>query len=352
MEHELPHVLDGVDEPVTVEELEQVVRRAGQRRRASLVAGAAALLALGSVAGAVARGPVGSRPAGFAAEGQGTPPPRSPQDQSMPSFGHVGGQDVRPTFTSLFRREANGVAIRAYRVTIRGDAHPPAQDPACAPPTSFVQAGLSNTAAVGLGTAPELAGDDLAVLSTGQFGHDEGQPATWAIVRGGAGITKVRVTAGAATDAMAPEGGIAVLAVGGAAKDGVVEGLGPNGAVVATRPLAFQPPPLDPACFPPPCLPPPPPGSGAAEPAGPPPADQPAGAPPPDQVVTDGKPACGTVVEPTPPAAASGAPATTAVARPARSVSPVTFPEPWGPTTMPPVTAVASPSTSASRPAS
>ncbi len=54
VEHELLKVLDGTDEPVTVEELEQVVRRAGQRRRASLVAGAAALVSLGAMGGALA----------------------------------------------------------------------------------------------------------------------------------------------------------------------------------------------------------------------------------------------------------------------------------------------------------
>ena len=70
MEDNLPGVLDGIDEPVTVEQLEEVVRRAGQRRQATLVAGAAALLALGAVGGAIARTPSDDQLLGFAGRGE------------------------------------------------------------------------------------------------------------------------------------------------------------------------------------------------------------------------------------------------------------------------------------------
>src|SRR5688572_2819295 len=107
MERELPGLLDGVDEPATVEELEAVVRRAGQRRRATLIAGGVGLLLCGAMAGAVVRGPLdggatGATGAAGAAEGAQAPKP--PTAGMASAKGDVAGAQL----THLFRREANG----------------------------------------------------------------------------------------------------------------------------------------------------------------------------------------------------------------------------------------------------
>ncbi|MEO5679385.1 MAG: hypothetical protein ABIS47_06930, partial [Acidimicrobiales bacterium] len=208
MEDELPEILEGVDEPVTVAGLEDVVRRAGQRRRARLVAGAAALLAAGSVGGALARGPVRDHQTGLAADrpAQTTTIPGGP---GTASYGDVASSGT--TLTPLFRRDANGVAIRAFRVTFT-DAPVP-EDARCGPSLNLVQGELSTAAAVGLAIAPAPTGDAFAVLGTGEVGRNEGEPVTWAIVRSGTGVATVRVTAGASTDAMAPQDGMAILAL-------------------------------------------------------------------------------------------------------------------------------------------
>ncbi|HEV8116706.1 MAG TPA: hypothetical protein VGP53_10745, partial [Acidimicrobiales bacterium] len=241
MEDNLPGVLDGIDEPVTVEQLEEVVRRAGQRRRASLVAGAAALLALGAVGGAIARGPSDDQPLGFAG--------RDEAATSQSARGWATDMPLAGTtekYVSLFRRESNGVAVRAYRLAI---PPPPAGvDPTCAGPSSFVQAELSTAAAVGLLFAPEPAdaakpqGTELKVLAADSFGVSEGAPATTAVVRTGPDVATVRITTPSGSDSMAPEEGIAVLAVAGLADGGRVEGLAPDGAVVATQPIIPSPP--------------------------------------------------------------------------------------------------------------
>ncbi len=249
MEHELPEALDGIDEPVTMEGLEEVVRRASQRRRASLVAGAAGLLVVGGLGGALARGPAGDRPLGFAGQ-QGQAAPPSTRVQAMPAPGE---KLVQPSLTPLFRREANGVSIRAYRA--KPSPMPILPDQACSAPTSFVQVELSNAAAAGMTGTPEVAGDSLTVLGAEEFGRDEGEPATSAIVRTGVGVATIRLQAGAASDAMAPQDGIAVLVVPGSGLSGVVEGLDAAGAVVATQPLVVPTYPTpSPACLPPPCV--------------------------------------------------------------------------------------------------
>ena len=242
MEDNLPGVLDGIDEPVTVEQLEDVVRRAGQRRRATLVAGAAGLLALGALGGAIARGPSNDQPLGFAGRDEAEKGQTGQMGQSAQGWATdmpFGGTPEK--FVPLFRREANGVAVRAYRVAL--PPPPPDVDPACAGPTGFVQAELSTAAAVGLLFAPEPAdtpkpqGAELNVLAADSFGVSEGDPATSAVVRSGPGVATVRITTPAGTDTMAPQDGIAVLAVAGLADGGTVEGLGPNGAVVASQPI-------------------------------------------------------------------------------------------------------------------
>jgi len=241
VEDNLPGVLDGIDEPVTVEQLEEVVRRADQRRRATLVAGAAALLALGALGGAIARGPSDDQPLAF---GGGDEATTSQSARGWATDMPFGGTTEK--YVSLFRREANGVAVRAYRMA--GPPPPPGVDPACAGPTSVVQAQLSTAAAVGLLFAPEPAdaakpqGTELKVLAADSFGMREGAPATTAVVRTGPGVATVRITTPSGSDTMAPEEGIAVLAVAGLADGGNVEGLAPDGAVVASEPIIPPPP--------------------------------------------------------------------------------------------------------------
>lgn len=250
MEHELTKILDEFGEPVTVEELEGVVRRAHERRRAGLIAGAALLLLCGVVTGAVARGNVNDRSGGFAGstlEGRKPPQHDSVKAEAHSMFG--AGGDLTP----LFRRDANGVAIRAYRVTWPGQPAPD-QPPVCAPPP-IIQGELSNAAAVGAAMAPELPGDTFALLGSGVFGQKEAEPATWATVRAGSGVTTVRLTLGGATDSMTPDKGLAVLAVAGHERGGTVEGLDSAGKVVATKKLdEMEQPTIDPACSPPPCV--------------------------------------------------------------------------------------------------
>lgn len=389
MEHELRKVLDGVDEPVTVEGLEEVVRRAGQRRRASLVAGAAGLLALGALTGALARGPVRERSTGLAAE-QPAPAPVPGTSMASPVLGDLQEGPDRE-LTSLFRREANGVAIRAYRM--QPYAKEQVTDPKCAPPP-LVEVQVSNAAAVSVGGAAEVAGDEPAVLGVGEFGHREGEAATWVIVRPGKGSATVRLRSGTATDTMAPQQGVAVLAVAGSAsRGGTVEALGADGAVLTSLPLndpvrAF----VDPSCFPRPCpVPPDGPQAGVAttvpDPMPPPPAEPvPTPRPTPaltrpvtdlpadeaaalaerrklrEPFVTEGAAACGwagppegaaspPVPAPVPPVTASDQPAPAGVERRAVPPTSALAPRPAGART-PPTTAPPPPSTASSVPAS
>ncbi len=242
-------MLDGVDEPATVEELEGVVRRAGQRRRARLVAGAAALLAMGALGGALARGPVDDGPGGFAGGPQDQRPP--PGAMVKPAFGAAGPL----TFTPLLRREANGVAVRAYEVSTPEASQPP--QPTCRIAPHFVQVELSNDAAVGMGIGPLLPtrvaiahlspNDSLRVAGAGSFGAEEGAPATWAVVTMEGDAAQLRLRVGTASDSMAPVNGKAALVVPGVGADGVVEALDANGAVIATQPL-MQGPKIDLGC--------------------------------------------------------------------------------------------------------
>lgn len=254
MEHELPGVLDGIDEPVSVEELEGVVRRAGQRRRARLAAGAAGLLLLGALGGALARGPGDDRPTGFAASRQEQPPTPIPPDAVESAIGF--GMGPGGTLTPLFRREANGVAIRVYQASWmdeKGGAPP------CAPPKT-IQGELSNPAAVGIAFAPVPGGDESApvtLLGTGMFGQEEGEPVTWAIVRTGPGVATVRFKAGDGTDTMAPQNGIALLAVPGTSGGGQVDAIDAAGSALALSTYTsapMSPPPMDPACMPKVCM--------------------------------------------------------------------------------------------------
>lgn len=252
MEDNLQRILD-VDEPVTVEQLEDVVRRSGQRRQATLVAGAAALLALGAVGGAVARGPAEPRPDQIglgAGRGEASTGGSSLGWDFAASSGGMPGK-----YAPLFRREANGVAVRAYRVALPQVLVP--ADPACAGPSSFVQAELSSAAAVSLLLGPEPPeaaepqGTGLVVLAADSFGVAEGDATTSTVVRAGPGVATVRLTTPSGSDTMAPQDGIAVLAVAGLADGGNVEGLAPDGAVVVTQPI-IPPPPVANSVPPPP----------------------------------------------------------------------------------------------------
>ena len=256
MEHSLPKVLDGADEPVTVEELEQVVRRAAQRRRASLVAGAAALLAIGSVGGALARGPAEDRPGALAGPSQqASSVLPSPGEQTAVANGEAIGpkQNLKP----LFRREPNGVAIRAYLASWKAEKVPGAV--VCGPDES-IHGELSNGAAVTFAMAPvfpaasSAGGARVAVAGTGTFGQEEGEAATWVVVQASE-VAKVRVTSGPATDTMEPKDGIAILALPGTGA-ATIQGLSADGKVVTTGSVGQPPPPpMDPACMPPPCPP-------------------------------------------------------------------------------------------------
>ena len=259
MEHDLPGILDGADEPVTVEELEGVVRRAGQRRRATLIAGAAALLAVGALGGALARGSSDDRRTGLAAEGGTAPAPAPPTKMADAAMGiPAPGFGMGLTFTPLFRRDSHGVAIRAYR--IEGPDGAEGGTAPCSYKPDMVHAGLSNAAAVSTAVVPSFRGGDpanqgqLKLAGAGTFGVDEKEPATWAIVEVDGTVATVRLTAGGATDSMAPQGGVAVLVVPGATTDGTVEALKADGSVLASRALAqpdsWMP---DPACAPKPC---------------------------------------------------------------------------------------------------
>jgi hypothetical protein len=268
VEHELPGVLDGADEPVTVEELEAVVRRAGQRRRATLVAAAAALVAVGALGGAIGRGTAGDPRTGLAAGDQTAPVPAYPSKMAeatamgmaAPGFG-----EGFP-FTPLFRRDSHGVAIRGYRITPPKEAQGPAT--ACQYKPDMIHAGLSNTAAVGMVVVPsfrsgvatlsggESASDgQLRLNGSGTFGVGEGEPATWAVTEVDSSVATVRLTAGGTTDSMAPSDGVAVLVVPGATTEGTIEALRADGSVVASRALgqsnSWMP---DPACTPQACI--------------------------------------------------------------------------------------------------
>jgi len=362
-------MLDGDDEPASVEELEQVVRRAGQRRRASLVAGAVALLSVGGLVGALARGPVADETPGFASAPQEASPttfPGAVSEGSWSPYGPLPGWTVAP----LFRREANGVAIRAYRSSLDASAITvPVDpvDPACLPPTRVIQGQLSNGAAVAVADGPERPGDGLAVLSSGEFGRQEGEPATWAIVRVPAGTASarlkvdpasdIRLKGPPASDAMAPEDGIAILAATGGGPGGLVEALAADGSVIASQPLAQTPEPMfGPACSAMPC----PDTPADAGPMPSPPATVPPLPPPPPgqsagPIVVEGSAACGSVgyhgasPPPTPTTVAEAAtspatngPSSTTTASPAPpqgAVAPTTTTAPGTPTGPPPSTA-------------
>lgn len=375
MEHELPRVLDEADEPVTVEELEGVVRRAGQRRRARLVAGAAALLAVGGVGGALARGPADAEPpAGYAGPPTPSTLPAATQGDTAASSGSgfAMGSGTGQALTPLFRREANGVAIRAYRTswTVPGGR----ERPPCSPP-DLISGQLSNGAAVTVAMAPfpttKASAEPeppLAVITVGAFGREEGEESLWVVARAAAPVAKVRVTVGGASDTMEPQGGIALLAVPATGAAPVVEGLGADGAVVATGSVAepgMSQMPMDRDCFPQQCT-----SGGPATSTAEPSPDQPEatkqeaqigaapaapgrvaplGATPPDPAIFDG-PICHPADMPPPPTSAPGRPPSTQT----NTDPPVTPPLGPIPTTetRPTTTAASPPPTTASAPTS
>jgi hypothetical protein len=107
---------------------------------------------------------------------------------------------------------------------------------------------LSTASAVGTGSVPRPTvaasrADEVEILGSGSFGVAEGAPVGWVAVWVGPGVTSVTLTEGGATDSMAPESGLAVLALpGDAALTGAtVVGDDQSGAAVSTVPLAQAP---------------------------------------------------------------------------------------------------------------
>jgi hypothetical protein len=103
---------------------------------------------------------------------------------------------------------------------------------------------LSNDKAVGTGSVslPDTvtaSPDTVEVLGTGSFGTVEGAPVGWVAVWVGSGVTSVQLSVGGtAVDAMAPDGGVVVLATSNNAglDSASVVGLDQSGATVASAP--------------------------------------------------------------------------------------------------------------------
>ncbi len=188
-------------------------------------------------------------------------------------------------FEGLFRREANGVTIRAYQSREQEQASESFCGPegACPPPECFprryVSAGLSTEAAVGFAYGPVYAEPAAPIVgTTGVFGVAEGDPVAWAVVQVEREVETVRVEyAAGGDDEMEPVGGVVVLAgpADGANREapslgGRLEALDGDGEVVSSTDLRGLPGEerilSQPECAPrPPELP---------EPDGPPPADE------------------------------------------------------------------------------
>ena len=103
---------------------------------------------------------------------------------------------------------------------------------------------LSTDRAVGTGSVPrpgEAAPTPTTVeiLGSGSFGTAEGAPVGWVAVWVGSGVTSVTLSEGGQTDSMAPESGIAVLALPGDASltGATVAGYDQSGAAVSTVPV-------------------------------------------------------------------------------------------------------------------
>jgi len=189
----------------------------------------------------------------------------------------------------FLRTTADGVTIRAYlQESLAGYAEDkcaadqssipcPKPPPECAPPSTQLQAGLSDDGAIEPGWVPVNTTDtpgSLQVLQSSYFGVVEGDPAAWVAVKADAGIARVRVRyADGATDEMVPVDGYAVLAhrmaapaaptdMGPASSpeeakaqmqahlpQGSAEALDASGAVVSTADLASVTGPFSPQCM-------------------------------------------------------------------------------------------------------
>ncbi len=121
-----------------------------------------------------------------------------------------------------------------------GGSAPPVSTPSC----GQLVVELSTDRAVGTGsvllpaTAPSAA-NSLQILGSGSFGSAEGAPVSWVAVGVGSGMPSVQLTVnGTPVDAMAPQGGVVVLALpGGSGLAGAsVVGLDQGGATVSAIP--------------------------------------------------------------------------------------------------------------------
>lgn len=174
------------------------------------------------------------------------------------------------------RQTADGIQIRVYEHSNPPDTYPDGWSPprGCTAIGS-IQADLSNARAVGIADAGVFdPTGPLAVIGAGVWGTTEGDPAAWAILHAGAGVTRVSVSfTGGGTDSTAPVNGWAVLSApldgavpmgpGYFGPGGTAVGLDASGSQVATLDLptapahrtpsaACQPPPPPPVQLPPP----------------------------------------------------------------------------------------------------
>jgi hypothetical protein len=114
---------------------------------------------------------------------------------------------------------------------------------------------LSTDRAVGTASVPRPGAaaptpSAVEILGSGSFGTAEGAPVGWVAVWVGSGVTSVTLSEGGqVTDSMAPESGVAVLALPGDATlaGATVVGYDQSGAAVSTVPLTQAPVTEDPA---------------------------------------------------------------------------------------------------------
>jgi len=312
--------------PATPDSLREVMVRYRKGRTRALLAALAAVALLGPAVGvavgrATADHPVqvatGASPdatgpgqSGSASAGSGSTESRSVGSASGGSVSSGGVFPAPSPPKRLFvRTTADGVTIRAYLqenlpgpgeaqcVTDKGAVPCPPPPPECGPPSTQLQAGLSDDGAIDPGWVPVNTTDtpgSLEVLHTSYFGVMEGDPAAWVAVKADAGVARVRVRyADAATDEMVPVEGYAVLAhrmsapapptqLGPASSpeelkaqmqaylpQGSAEALDASGAVLSTADLASVTGPFSAHCASAgdPTMPPPPPGEGIVPPA-------------------------------------------------------------------------------------
>ena len=140
------------------------------------------------------------------------------------------------TLDPLFRRTTDdGITVRGFRI---GNETACGEDSWCPPPECIPNASisgqLSTDAAVGLAFGSTYPDDStLRVTGWGGFGDQgEGSPSRWVIAQTADDVAQVRFEYDGASDEMAPEDGVVILAVPGKASDegGTVVALDSSGA--------------------------------------------------------------------------------------------------------------------------